>query len=135
MSKCLICSKKRVICSFAHFWWVTWAICWHRSFLVSNLSNLLTLLVKKEGTSKSLVFLNLQKIWFYSNIFKWIIGFLWAKERFTQKNHAIRSGCHKRPKRFAHGCSFLVNFWWAEQFAHSCSFVISDLSKLLTVTL
>ena len=44
--------KKRAIHSFAHFWWVTWAICSHRSFLVSNLSDLRTTLIKKEGMSK-----------------------------------------------------------------------------------
>ena len=31
MSEWAICSKKRVICSCAHFWWATWAICSHCS--------------------------------------------------------------------------------------------------------
>ena len=35
----------------AHFWWATWAIRSHRSFLVSDLSDLLTSLTKKEGMS------------------------------------------------------------------------------------
>ena len=39
----------------AHFWWATWAICSHRSFLVSDLSDLLTSLIKKEGMSNSLI--------------------------------------------------------------------------------
>ena len=38
MSKWAIHSKKRVIRSFAHFWWATWAI---NSFLMSDLSKLL----------------------------------------------------------------------------------------------
>ena len=62
MSKWAICSKKWEICSFAHFWWVTWMIpscslifgerperiahgC---SFLVSDLSDLLTSLIFGE---------------------------------------------------------------------------------------
>ena len=40
----------------AHFCWATWAICSHRSFLLSNLSDSLTLLTKKEGMSDSLIF-------------------------------------------------------------------------------
>ena len=56
--KCAICSKKRAIHSFAHFWWATWAICSHRSFLVSDLSNSLTSLTKNEGMSKLLILLN-----------------------------------------------------------------------------
>ena len=40
----------------AHFWWGTWVICSHHSFLVSDLSNSLTLLTKNEGMSKSLIF-------------------------------------------------------------------------------
>ena len=40
----------------AHFWWATWAICSHRSFLVSDLSDLLALLIKKEGMSELLIF-------------------------------------------------------------------------------
>ena len=40
----------------AHFWWATWAICSHHSFLVSDLSDSLTLLTKKEGMSDSLIF-------------------------------------------------------------------------------
>ena len=82
MSEWAIRSKKRVIHSFAHFWWATWAIrsrslisseqcertthahfwgaTWalrsHRSFLVSDLSNSLTSLAKKEEMSDSLIF-------------------------------------------------------------------------------
>ena len=63
-------SKKRAICSFAHFYSATWAIrswsliCGEQpeqiahgsSFLVSDLSDLLTSLTKKEGMSESLIF-------------------------------------------------------------------------------
>ena len=41
----------------AHFWWATWAIRSHGSFLVSDLSDALTSLIKKEGMSKLLVFI------------------------------------------------------------------------------
>ena len=40
----------------AHFWWATWAIRSHYSFLVSDLSHSLTSLTKKEGMSNSLIF-------------------------------------------------------------------------------
>ena len=39
----------------AHFWWATWAIRSHRSFLVSDLSHLLTLLTKKTGNERESV--------------------------------------------------------------------------------
>ena len=58
MSEWAIRSKKRAIRSFANFWWATWAICSHHSFLVSDLSNSLTSLPKKEGMNESLIFLN-----------------------------------------------------------------------------
>ena len=45
----------------AHFWWATWAIRSHGSFLVSDLSDALTSLIKKEGMSKLLVFILLQE--------------------------------------------------------------------------
>ena len=89
---------------------------------------------KKEWVSKVLVFLNLQKIPVYVNIFEWITRFLWAKEQFTQKNQSDSLRllfCHEWPERFTHGRSFLVsnlraNRSWLiifgerpEQFAHS----------------
>ena len=55
------------------------------SFLVGNLSNLLTSLIKKEEMSKSLVFFKkptkMYQKTFYSNFFERISCFLWAKER------------------------------------------------------
>ena len=66
MSESEICSKKRAILSLAHFWWATWVICswllifgeqpkWIThgcSFLVSDLSNLLTLLNYGEWSER-----------------------------------------------------------------------------------
>ena len=50
--------------------------------------------------------------------------FLWAKERFTQKNHAIRSGCSfvisDRSDLF-----MVAHFWW----------IFGELSNSLTVAL
>ena len=48
INKLAICSKNQAICLSAHFWWATWAICSHCSLLESDLSDLLTLLIKKE---------------------------------------------------------------------------------------
>ena len=78
-----------LICSF---WWATWAIRSHRSFLVSDLSDLLILLIKKEGISQSLVFLtNLQKRKKRTKRydFSQVAHFLCERksdERFAQKN-------------------------------------------------
>ena len=63
MSEWAICSKKQVIQSFAHFWWATWANHSLRSFLVSNLSDLLASLIKKEWMSKLLVFCEWKSKW------------------------------------------------------------------------
>ena len=43
----------------AHFWWATWAILSHCLFLVSDLSDSLKLLTKKEVMSESLIFFKL----------------------------------------------------------------------------
>ena len=48
---------------FAHFWWATWTICSHSSFLVSDLSDSLPSLIKKEGMSESQIFLNKKKLY------------------------------------------------------------------------
>ena len=130
MSEWAIRSKKRAICSFlvshpgfllmvTHFWWATWAICSHRSFLVSTLSDSLTSLIKKEGMSKK---------------FEWIIRFLWAIEQFAQNNQVIRSFAHLSWATWANCSHLLFCHEWPEQFAYSFSFVLSDLSELLTVT-
>ena len=66
ISEWAIRSKKWAIHSFAHFWWATWAIRSHRSFLVCNLSDSLTSLTKKEEMSHSLNFFN--EIFFLNRI-------------------------------------------------------------------
>ena len=129
---------------FAHFWRAIWAIRSHRSFLVSDLSDWLTSLIKKEGMSESLIFFkNLQK-----NVQK-----MYQKYNFSQI--CLRellvfcewmSKWTIRPKneRFAHSLLYMLT--WGnpsrslfcherhEGFAHSCSFVLSNRRELLTVT-
>ena len=115
-----------------------------RSFLVSNLSNSLTSLVKKEGMSKSLgVFFNVQntykKIWMNESL---VLTFLWVKERLSDLlNRSFIMRDLRAWLTVAHLswatwaiCSWSL-FWYErpERFAHSCSFVLSDLSKSLTV--
>ena len=85
------------------------------SFLVSDQSDLLTSLFKKEGMSESLVILkNVQKIWFYSHFFEWITCFLWAKEwksDLLRRNKRLAHSLfyHEQPKRINHGCSFFMS--------------------------
>ena len=74
MSDSLKKTSDLLICSFlvsdlseslmvTHFWWATWAIRSHRSFLVSDLSNSLTSLIKKERMSELLIILNLKNVY------------------------------------------------------------------------
>ena len=87
------------------------------SFLVSNLSNLLTSLMIKEGMRKLLFFYVQYKKCTKNTIsvkfFDWIAHLSWA----TWANCSRSLICHE----------------WPEQFTHSCSFNISDLSDSLTV--
>ena len=112
---------------FAHFLWATWAISSPRSFLVSDLSDSFTPLIKKEGLSKSLAFFKTykkmskkrtKKYDFSQNI--WANGSFFvserANERFAKKN-----------ERFAHSLIY------QERIAHSRSFLMRDLSDSLTV--
>ena len=46
----LVCNLSESL-MVVHFWWAIWGICSHRSFLVSDLSNLLTLLIKKRESA------------------------------------------------------------------------------------
>ena len=134
MSQWAISSKKQAIHSFTHFWWATWEIPSHCSFLVSNLSNLLTSLIKKEGTSESLVFFfkrsKMYKKYFFSqkNLSESLIRSLIMSDlsdsltvaHLSWATWAIRSRSlfwHERPERFP----------------RSHSFVLSDLSESLTV--
>ena len=93
--------KKQAIRSFAHFWWVSWAICSHRSFLVSDLRDLLTSL--KKWAKRLVFFLNLQKNVQKSTknmisvkCFERITRFYWAKEQISYefKKRAICSFPH-----------------------------------------
>ena len=103
--------KKWVICSFANFWGATWAIRSHPSFLVSDLSDPLTSLIKKEGMSESLGFFkrtkNLTKNTIFVKFFLRIPRILWVKE---QMSDSLKKS------------DLLIR-----------SFIMSDLSKLLTV--
>ena len=104
----------------AHFWWVTWAIRSHRSFLVSDLSDLLTSLIKKGVMSESLIFFkrtkNVLKIQLLSNFFEQIA-------------HSLIY--HERPERIAHSRSFdlsdlskLANERWANERIPSPDFLL-----------
>ena len=83
MSEWAICSKKRVICSCAHFWWATWAIRSHCSPK------------KREWGNRSFFKLKTYKK----------ISFIF----FCQKCLSELLIYHERPKGFAHGCSFVMS--------------------------
>ena len=88
------------------------AICSHRSFLVSDLSDSLISLIKKEGMSELLFFFKLTK----------------QRKKSTKK--------YDFSQIFKSGSLVFVSLFWHEQlerFAHSPTFVLSDLSELLTV--
>ena len=143
LSESLVLSNKKMSDSLmvALFWWATWAICSHRSFLVSDLSESLTSLIKKEGMSELLVFKQkTYKKYDFSHIFWANCSFFVSKrvnERFAQKKRAIRSFAHLSWATWAtwvNRSRSLICHGGPERFAHSCSFVLGDLSKLLTVT-
>ena len=106
-----------------------------RSFLVSNLNDLLTSLIKNEGMSNLLIFFYVQKtnqkIWFII-----LVKFSWANRSFahlswvTWANCSQTLICHEWPEQFAHGCSFDMSNL-SNLLSHS--FVLSNLSKSLTV--
>ena len=106
-----------------------WANSQPCSFVMSDLSDSLTSLFKREGMSESLIFLNLQKTFkkrtkntIFSKFVEWITRFLWVKGQMSNspQKQAICSRllfCHERPEWFTHGHSIIM----------------SDLSDLLTV--
>ena len=108
---------------FAHFWWATWTICSHSSFLVSDLSDSLPSLIKKEGMSESQIFLNKKKNYIKhtkNKILDFSAKIFWANRSFDHLSWAI--------------CSRLfICLEWPERFAYSRSFVMSDLSDSFTV--
>ena len=102
MSEWAICSKKQVIQSFAHFWWATWANHSLRSFLVSNLSDLLASLIKKEWMSKLLVFCERKSKWVICSKNEQFADLSWA----TWANRSQSLICPEQSERIAHSCSF-----------------------------
>ena len=116
---------------------LSWTIHSHCSFLVSDLSDLLTSLIKKEGMSEWLILKNLKK-----NIPKNMILFqlFWENCSFLVSQRA-NDRFAKKNKQFPHlswatwaNCSQLLIFHERpERFAHSHSFVLNDLSELLRV--
>ena len=119
----------------AHFWWATWAMRSHCSFLVRDLSDSLTSLIKKEGMSKSLIFLN--KKTYIKRTKKDCNPKLLSESLFRS---FIMSDLSKS-LTVAHlsWATWAIRsrslFWYEqpEQFAYSRSFVLSDLSESLTV--
>ena len=92
------------------------------SFLVSNLSDSLTYLIKKEGMSESLVFLN-KKTYIKRTKNMILVKKIWVNRSFAQLSWAT----------WANRSQSL--FWYErpERITHSRSFVLSDLSEALTV--
>ena len=142
MSKWAIRSKKRAICSFAHFLGATWANrAWSLIFVerperfadianylwATDLTDWLTSLIKKEGISKSLAFLNLQKTYKKHIKNMILVIFFWANRLFFVSKRANEWFAQKN-ERFAH---LIIYHEQPERIAHSCSW--SDLSELLTV--
>ena len=146
MSKWALRSKRWTIHSFALLGWATWAIrAWSlifgegpeqiahgHSFLVSKLSNLLTLLFFGDYLSNLLTSLIIKREWVNRSVFfkhtkniqknTIVVKFFWANCSFFVINRAN--------ERFAH---FLIYHERPEQITHGRSFVMSDLSDLLTV--
>ena len=107
----------------AHFWWVTWTIRSHRSFLLSDLNDPLTSLTKNEGMSKSLIFLNKKTYIKHNKILDFLAKCFWANRSFTHLSWVTWANCSWS----------LICHERHEGFAHSRSFVLSNLSDSLTV--
>ena len=136
--------KKWVIRSFVHFWWATWAIHWDRSFLLSNLSQSLTVAYLSWATwaigslqgwefahrfSKQIACFLPKNEWM-SNLLKktsdsLICSFL-VRDLInsltiahflwvTWANHSWSLTFSEQPERFAH----IVPFWWVTWAIHS----------------
>ena len=97
-----------------HFWWVTWAICSHRSLKRGNERIVSFILTYKKGLKNTILVKFFEQInWFYEQQSKWATWATWA----TWANCSQSLICHEQSKRFAHGRSFDM----------------IDLSDLLTV--
>ena len=107
------------------------------SFLVSNLSNLLTSLIKKEEMSKSLVFFqkptkkNILVKFCWANSFFCELKSKWAICYEKKSNLLIY---HEQPEQIAHSHSFFISDLRNSLTSHGCSFGMSNLSDSLTVT-
>ena len=94
----------------AHFLWVTWVICSHHSFLLSNLSHSLTSQIIKEEMSKLLIYLKMYK----KRTIKYDLIFKNLSE--------LLNFCEQKSKRAIH----------SKIKQAICSFIMSDLSESLT---
>ena len=130
MSKWAICSKKQAIRSFTHFWWATWAIFSHRSFLVSDLIHSLTLLIKKEGMSESLFFFtykNVQKT--YQKIKNMILVNLLIRSIIMSNLTESLTVALLTWAPWEIRSQSLICSEQSERITHNCSFDLSNLSK------
>ena len=110
------------LCSL-NFWWATWAIGSHRLFLVSDLSDSLTSLIKKEGMSKSLIF---------SKTYKKMLKSL-PKNMILVKNFQRIARFFVRERvneQFAPENEWFAHLLWATWANYSQSLILSDLSDL-----
>ena len=113
---------------------------------MSDLSDLLTLLIKKRGNERLAVFYEDKKITKKSKTYQNydFSQFFWANhscffvseranERFDQKKRSICSFAHLSWTTWANRLQWLICYERSEQSAHSCSFVLSNMNKSLTV--
>ena len=107
------------------FWWGTWAIHSHLSFWVSDLSNLLTSLIKKlqKNIQKNMILVKL----FWANHSFFVIER--PKMRFAQKNERF---AHLSWVTWVNRSQLLICNERPERFDHSHSFVLSGLIEWLT---
>ena len=116
-------AQKNDLLTIAHFLWATWA---NRSFLVSDLSNSLTSLTKKEKMSDLLIFSKTK------SYIKHIKKVKKQDFRFFKPTYFERSAHFSWATWAIHSRS-LISSEQPERFTHSRSFVLRDLSKSLTV--
>ena len=118
-----------------NFGWATWAICSHPWFLVSNLSDSLISLTKKEGRSESLIFKIKTPIQTYQKkFFDFFSQNFWVNRSFII-SHLSKSllVAHLSWATWAICSWSLICLDRPERFAHRCSFVLSNLSESLLV--
>ena len=116
-------AQKNDLLTIAHFLWATWA---NRSFLVSDLSNSLTSLTKKEKMSDLLIFSKTK------SYIKHIKKVKKQDFRFFKPTYFERSA-HFSWATWAIRSRSLISSEQPERFTHGRSFVLSDLSESLTV--